>query len=143
MNNTLPRKVKQPIAFQMFVRTVAACVPEGVRRIILLSSVIAYVVNRRDPERELVRDMDKTLRLSKGTDGESLRFGILISHLFWGDRELFKNEIEVLVSNASEQEKHRAATRFAQAIPAWFRYPNKDQIADDLSLYFSRYHPAA
>lgn len=136
-----PRVVKHPLTFRVFMRTVAACVPNGVKRLILLSSLIAYVINTKDPERELVRNMDSSLRLTQSSHCDSLRFGFLISQLFWGDRELFKNEIEVLTSCAARGEKMAAAEKIVRCIPQWFGYSERQQLAEEVSLYFSEHHP--
>lgn len=109
--------------------------PVGVKRIVLLSSFIAYVANTSNPEREFVRDMNKALNLTRGSDS-SLDFPIRLSKVFWGEREIFREEIDVLTSDRPRIEKERAALRVAAMVPPWFAYGSIQEIATDLVNYF-------
>lgn len=109
--------------------------PVGVKRIVLLSSFIAYVVNTRNPEREFVRNMNKALNLTRGSDS-SLEFPMRLSRVFWGEREIFREEIDVLTSDRPRTEKELAARRVAAMVPPWFAYGSVEEIATDLVNYF-------
>lgn len=120
------------------MRAVSACFPDSMKRLILLSSLIAYVINQKDSECELVKNMDATLRLTQSTQGDSLRFGFRISKLFWGDRDVFKHELCVLTSDADREQKTKAAERMVKYIPPWFGYNDKQLLAKEIGLYFSQ-----
>lgn len=115
--------------------------PAGVKRLMLLSSFIAYVANTKDPERDFVRNMNQALTLSRGSDA-SLEFPIRLSRVFWGDRELFRDEIHTLTSNSSRFEKEAAALKIASLVPSWFAYGKPEVMAHDIALYFSSHHTA-
>ena len=86
--------------------------------------------------------MDSSLRLTQSAQSDSLRFGFLISQLFWGDREVFKHEIGVLTSTASRSEKTAAAQKIVKCMPQWFSYSDRNQLAEEVSFYFDEHHAA-
>lgn len=128
---THQRVVTRNPVLKAFVRIM----PHGVKRLMFLSSLIAYVVNTSDPERDFVRNMNDVLKLSRGSD-ESLDFPIRLSKVFWGDREIFQDEIRALTTESTEIDKERAALRIALRVPAWFAYSTPENIAKDIASYF-------
>ena len=123
------------------IRHMVKVIPEGYRRLILLSSLIAYLTNTDKPERDFVRNMDKALKLSRGGE-QSLELPMRSSRVFWGNRELFKDEISILTApNTSLCEKRFAAERVAARVPDWFSYGTSMSLIDDLLKYFTSQHP--
>ena len=116
--------------------------PQGVKRLMFLASLIAYVVNTRDPERDFVRNMNHVLKLSRISD-ESLEFPIRLSRAFWGDREILRDEIQTLTSEAAEIDKEKAALRIAVRVPEWFTYDKPEAMARDITKYFMSQHSIA
>lgn len=116
--------------------------PQGVKRLMFLASLIAYVVNTRDPERDFVRNMNHVLKLSRLSD-ESLEFPIRLSRAFWGDREILRNEIHTLTAETSDLDKEKAALRIAIRVPEWFAYDKPEAMARDITQYFTSQHSIA
>lgn len=135
---------KRPVVTRNPVlRAIVYVMPLGVRRLILLSSLIAYVVNTKEPDKAFVQNLDKALRLSRSSD-QSLEFPIRLSKVFWGNRELFQHEIEILTdTRRSSIEKEVAALKLAALVPNWFAYTQPHDpkvIAKDLAKYFTYFH---
>ena len=111
--------------------------PKGIKRLVFLSSLIAFVANTNTPEKEFVRNMNEVLQLSRGGDS-SLELPIRLSKVLWGDREILKEEIAVLTNpTVSVYWKQKAAENIAKIVPAWFCYSTIEAIAADIMSYFT------
>jgi hypothetical protein len=119
------------------IRRMMRVIPEGYRRLIVLSSLIAYITNTDRPEKDFIRNMDQALQLSRG--GESaLELPVRLSRVFWGNREVFRDEIAILTDRATSfDQKQHAAEAIAISVPDWFQYGTPKKIVDDLVHYFT------
>jgi hypothetical protein len=131
---------QRAVTGNFILRNIVKRIPDGVKRMILLSSLIAYIANTSDPEREFVRNINDALKLTRGSDA-SLEFPIRLSRVFWGNRQLFEQEFQALTGRTSLLEKERAALRVAAMVPDWFAYGKREEIAHDIAHYFSLQMP--
>ena len=105
------------------------------KRLLLLSSFIAFVYKQHQPEREFVRNMNDVLKLSENGE-RAMEIPIRVSRLIWNGTTLLQQEIEYLKGTNMEQ-KRQAAQRIAAMIPQWMAYGSVDEISRDLMVFFS------
>lgn len=117
------------------VRFVVRQLPYGPKRQMLLASLIATVINVKVPEKELIQDMNDTLRLSHN-DQKSIEFPIRVKRAIWRNEQIFSSEFETLLNDTTEQEKLAASLRIASLIPNWLAYDKVEVIAKDITKYF-------
>ena len=100
-----------------------------------MASLIATVINVKVPEKELIQDMNDTLRLSHN-DQKSIEFPIRVKRAIWRNEQIFSSEFETLLNDTTEQEKLAASLRIASLIPNWLAYDKVEVIAKDITKYF-------
>lgn len=119
------------------LRVMVKAIPAGYKRLILMSSLIAYLTDNDKPEESFIRNLDKALKLSRGGEN-ALEFPVRLSKVFWGNREVFHREIEVLANRqALLIDKERAAISIVQRIPQYFIYESPQRVVDDIVSYFN------
>ena len=128
-----------------FFKTVLGRSPNGLKRLVFLSSFIAYATNVHKPEKAFIRNINEILSLTLGGDS-SLELPVRLSKILWGDKEIYNEDIVILKDvNSGREQKRVAATHIAENIPAWFKYETIENIAKDICHYFNYYEtvPAA
>lgn len=130
---TNPRIFSDNIVLKTLVRK---C-PKGLKRLLFLSSLIAYATNAQKPDKSFIRNMNHILKLTKGDDS-SLEFPMRLSTVMWGDRVVYKEDIDVLTNAATSVDmKRKAAEHITSLVPDWFKYGSIGEIVTDVVGYFT------
>jgi hypothetical protein len=121
------------------VRMLLGVLPQEQRRLLLVASLITSLTSLSGPnrsEKHFIRNMDEVLKLSRGGES-SYRFPVRMSRVFWGDREIFREEAAILADGAtSSVQKEMAASRVVSHVPDWVLSGTGKQIVHDLVKYF-------
>ena len=92
-------------ARQGILRYVMGNFPSGLKRATMLSSLIAGLTEHHS-ERQFVSDLDHALNLSRG-GGAGLEFPVRLTKVFWGDLDVFHNDIAVLKNAQCDHDDRR------------------------------------
>ena len=118
------------------VRAFFRMIPKGFKRLIVLSSLIAYIKDVKEPERQFIEDLDSTLHLSRG-GSDALYLPIRVNRVLWDGREVYRRDLGILANPKESQEAKQAAMdSIHQRIPPHLAYANTDQMVKELLAFF-------
>jgi hypothetical protein len=111
--------------------------PARMKRLMYLASLTAIAKGTKIPEEQMMSKLNTLLNLSTTGDA-ALKLPIYISQLIWSNKEVFKNDIEVLTKAPGQTESAKeSASRIIDATPTWFKYGDKQTVMHDILEIFT------
>jgi hypothetical protein len=120
------------------VRLAIGVLPDRMKRIMYLASLMAIAKDSNIPEEKLISKLNKVLKLSTTNDA-ALKLPIFLSQLIWSNETVFKADIETLTNcDSTDALAIESADRITSSIPSWFTYSSHSNMSKDLIALFSK-----
>lgn len=123
--------------------------PTKIKRMIFLSSLLAYIQGTKSPDQHLVQKLNHLLKLSN--NDKSAMVPPLLNEKIWGgivSRTEPLGRSGLVLSDLSEIKDYKVFTyqsrfisdRIIRRTPNWLRYGSNKQIKEDLIVFFNNLH---
>lgn len=125
----------------LWVKALDEFLPNRIKRMIFLSSFLAYVQGTKSPDEELVRKLNQLLHLSRSD--KSVMAPPLFNQRIWAGiipRDEPLGRTRVTLSKLSEVQDYKIVSAQARSVsdriikntPKWLKYGSNKQIRNDL-----------
>lgn len=109
---------------------IANYLPQKIRKILFLSSVVAMIENENSTE-ELAQQLNRILKLT--VKNKAIEFPMIIKNVIWKEKLRKFNETSLI----QEKNQNQIVDLFCNNAPRYLVYGNPEKMRDDLTYLFS------